>query len=152
MWHTAFWVFLALSLILAAISMVIHKPRFIDLQIVIMVIALVMSCDMLFCKQYGLYHYVNKEYKGWYSLWANFLIIPALGLIFIKFVPCSLKAVSLYILSWAVTFTLFELFITEQVGILYYTGWKVFPYSSVGYVIAFTLEYAYYRLLLKHCR
>jgi hypothetical protein len=151
MWDVPFWIFFAIALILAGISIAIHKLRFIDIQIMIMIAALTMSCDMLFCKQYNLYNYVSVEYRGWYSFWANLIIIPALGLIFIKFVPKIFKGIAVYILGWTVAFTLFELYIVEPYGILLYHGWRVFPYSTVGYILAFTWEYIYYRMLLKHC-
>jgi len=151
MWYLPFWIFFAVSLIAAGISLVIRKPRFIDIQIFLMAAALVMSCDMIFCKQYHLYHYGLEGYAGWYSFWANLFIIPALGIVFIKFVPEGLKGVLIYIAVWTIAFTWFEIFVTAPLGILHYTGWKVFPYSTIGYIIAFSLEYGYYKMLLKHC-
>ncbi|MDF2840845.1 MAG: hypothetical protein K0Q99_1617 [Clostridia bacterium] len=150
MWYIPFWIFLVTSLMLAGISVIIKKFRFVDIQIIIMVIALTMSCDMLFCKQYDLYHYVSAEYQGWYSFWANFIIIPSLGVVFIKFIPKSLKGVAVYIVVWTIVFTLFEIYIASPTGILVYNKWLVFPYSTIGYILAFTLVYAYSRILLKH--
>ncbi|OGO78140.1 MAG: hypothetical protein A2Y23_11360 [Clostridiales bacterium GWB2_37_7] len=151
MWYVPFWIFLATSLILAGAAIAIRKLRFIDIQIMIMIVALAMSCDMLFCKQYRLYNYVSVEYRGWYSFWANLIIIPALGLVFIKFAPKSLKGVTVYIALWAIMFTLFEIFIAEPFGILFYPKWKVFPYSTIGYVLALFGVYIYSRILLKYC-
>ena len=152
MWYIPFWILFGTALILAGVSVAIRKLRFIDIQIMIMVTALAMSSDMLFCKQYKLYSYVNVEYKGWYSFWANLIIIPALGLVFIKFVPKSFKGVAAYIAVWAVIFTLFEIFVAKPYGILLYPGWRIFPYSTIGFVLAFTGEYVYYRILSKYCR
>jgi hypothetical protein len=149
-WYAPFWIFLASALLLAGISVAIRKLRFIDVQIMIMIVALVMSCDMLFCKQYNLYNYVSAEYKGWYSFWANFIIIPALGLVLIKFVPRSIKGVAVYIAAWTVAITLLEIYVLDPLGIVQYSKWKVFPYSTIGYVLAFSLEYLYYRILLKY--
>lgn len=150
MWHGPFWIFLAISLLLAGLSLAIRKPRFIDIQLFIMIIAFAMSCDMLFCKQLELYNYVSVEYKGWYSFWANFIIVPSLGIVFIKFAPNNLKGISLYIILWAIAFTLFELYVAAPTGILHYPKWKVFPYSTVGYILSFIMEYLYYKLLIKH--
>jgi hypothetical protein len=152
MWYIPFWIYFVTTLILAGIAVAIRKLEFADVQLFIMMAALTMSCDMLFCKQYKLYHYVSSEYKGWYSFWANLITIPALGLVFIKFVPKSIKGVAAYIIGWMVAATLFEIFIAEPLGILYYPKWKVVPYSCFGYIIAFTVEYLYYRILLKHCK
>jgi len=152
MWDIRFLIFFILVLILAGVSAAIRKLRFIDVQIMIMIAALTMSCDMLFCKQYHLYYYVSSEYKGWYSFWANLIIIPALGLVFIKFVPKTVKEVAVYIAAWTVISTLFEILIAKPFGILVYSGWRIIPYSVIGYIFAFTWEYVYYRILLKHCK
>lgn len=152
MWYMPFWIFFAATLMVAGVSAAIRKLRFIDVQIMIMVVALAMSCDMLFCKQYKLYSYVNVEYKGWYSFWANLFIIPAWGLVFIKLVPKSLKEVAAYIAVWTVISMLFEIYIAKPFGILLYPEWRIFPYSTIGYILAFTIEYVYFRILLKYCR
>jgi hypothetical protein len=149
-WDIHFWIFFVTVLIVAGVSAAIRKLRFIDVQIMIMIAALTMACDMLFCKQYHLYNYVSTEYKGWYSFWANLIIIPALGLVFIKFIPKTLKGVSAYIAVWTVLSTSFEILIAKPFGILVYLRWRIIPYSVIGYIFAFTWEYAYYRILLRY--
>ncbi|MDF2893038.1 MAG: hypothetical protein K0R80_3405 [Clostridia bacterium] len=150
MWDSRFWIFFILVLILAGVSAAIRKLRFIDVQIMIMIAALTMSCDMLFCKQYHLYNYVSTEYKGWYSFWANLIIIPALGLVFIKFIPKTLKGVAAYIAVWTALSTTFEILIAKPLGILIYSRWRIIPYSVIGYILVFTWEYAYYRILVRY--
>lgn len=151
-WYFPFWVLLLITLLIAGVTIAIRKLNFIDIQIMIMTVALTMSCDMLFCKQFKLYHYVSIEYRGWYSFWANLIIIPALGLVFIKFVPKSYKWVCAYIATWAVMGTLFETFISKPLGILVYSKWRIFPFSTIGYILVLTVLYVYYRILLKHRR
>lgn len=152
LWYAPFWTLFTVALILAGISAATRKLRFVDIQIIMVIIALAMSCDMLFCKQYELYHYVNREYKGWYSFWANLVIVPSLGLVFIKFVPKSLLGATAYIAAWTVASTLFELFVTKPLGILVYSGWNIFPHSTIGYILTFTFVNFYYKKLLKHCK
>ena len=151
MWNIHFWTFFATILILEGVVVAVHKLRFIDVQIMIMIAALAMSCDMLFCKQYKLYSFVSVEYKGWYSFWANLFILPAWGLAFIKFVPKSIKGVAMHIAVWTVISTMFELFIAKPLGIVLYVRWRIIPYSPIGYILVLTFVYVYYRILLKHC-
>lgn len=154
MFYIPFWIFFAASVILAGATISIRKLKFIDIQVMIMVAAVSMSCDMIFCKQLKLYHYVDMtlKYIGWYSFWANLIICPAIGLAFIKFIPSRTKIVALYIVIWSVMLTLLELFILKPYGILHYPSWRIIPWSTIGYVITLIWEYVYYRLLLKYYR
>lgn len=150
MWNIRFWIFFAIVLILAGVVISIRKLRFIDVEVMIMIAALVMSCDMLFCKQFHLYTYISIEYKGWYSFWVNLFTIPLLGLIFIKFIPKNIKRVVVYIIIWAMIGTAFELFIAKPLGIVIYPKWNILLYSPMGYILVFSWVYIYYRILLKH--
>ena len=123
MFFIPFWVFLVVVVILAGATICLRKLRFIDIQIFIFVIAVSMSCDMIFCKHLELYHYVYPTLKGWYSFWANLVAVPALGLIFIKFIPTKKERVILYIVTFSAAFTLLEVFILKPFGILYTDGW-----------------------------
>jgi len=152
MFYIPFWLYLIITVILAGFTISVRKLRFIDIQIIIMVIAVSMSCDMLLCKQFGLYNYVSEEYRGWYSFWANFVACPAFGLIFAKFIPSRRERAVLYIIMWVAFFTLFEAFILIPYGILYNHGWHTIPDSLIGYILALTLEYTYFRLLVKRER
>ncbi len=137
--------------VLAGITVYFRKFTFVDLQLIIMIIAVSMCCDMLFCKQYKLYHYVDltMKYVGWYSFWANAIAVPAIGLIFIKYLPLSIKRVWLYMLAWTTVFTLLELFILKPSGILYTPVWHTIPWSPIGYFLALALEYIYFLQLKK---
>lgn len=150
MWYMPFWIFLAITVALACISAAVRGFTFLDTQLMIMIVALAMSCDMLFCKQFHMYAYVSQDFRGWYSFWANMVIVPSLGLVFIKFAPKSTKGVALYIAVWSITFTWFEIFIAEPYGIISYPTWRVFPYSTIGYVITLGWAYFYYQLLKRY--
>ena len=151
MFYVPFWIYMGITVLLAGITIYLRKFTFIDLQVIIMIIAVSMCCDMLFCKQYKLYHYVDMtmKYVGWYSFWANVIAVPALGYIFIKFLPSSKKRVWFYMLAWAVAFTLLEIFILKPSGILHTSSWHTMPWSPIGYFLALVLEYIYFLQLKK---
>ncbi len=152
MFYLPFWIFILISAVLAISAFCLHKPGFIDVQIIIMVIAVSMSLDMLFCKHLCLYHYVDIKYRGWYSFWANSIAAPSLAVIFIKFIPKGKIKIALYIFIWSICCTLLELFILKPLGIIEYLLWKPFPHSTIGYIVALTWEYAYFRILQKHVK
>ena len=141
--------FIAATIVLAGAAVSVRKPRFTDLQVVIMVIALAMSCDMIFCKQLKMYHYVDMslKYIGWYSFWANFIAAPALGLVFIKFIPSKVIRITFYILIWSIVLTFLESYVLKPLGILYTPVWRTVPWSLIGYFIVLVLESAYFRIL-----
>lgn len=150
MWDIRFWTLFAIVVCIAIVVIIFRKLRFIDIQIMILVAAISMSCDMLFCKQYNMYRYISADYRGWYSFWANLIIIPVWGFVFIKFVPKSNKGASTYIIVYTIISTLIELFVIKPSGIVIYQTWQIVPFSIVGYFLVLTLTYAYYRIMLKH--
>lgn len=150
MFHKPFWTFLLISVLLALYAFRARKFKLIDVQVIFMVIAVSMSLDMLLCKQYNLYNYVNETNKGWYSFWANFVMVPSLAIVYIKFIPSRPGKLSLYILLWSIGCTLLELFVLKPAEIIFYHGWNPFPHSFIGYVVVLIWECVYYRLLEKH--
>lgn len=142
-----FWILIICSFMLALIAMIIRKPNFIDILIIIMVIAVSMSLDMLFCKQFELYYYVDINNRGWYSFWANFVMTPAFAIAFIKFIPIGKRRIAIYIIMFSVACTLIEMFIIMPAGIVIYNEWKPFPHSTIGYIIVLTWEVIYYKIL-----
>jgi hypothetical protein len=149
MWDTRFWILFIVVLLIAVIVAVVRKLRFIDIQLMTMIATIVLACDMLFCKQFKLYSYISIEYKGWYSFWANLLMIPALGLIFVKLAPKNIIRVILYIAVWVVASAMFEIFIAKPLGIVLYPKWRIIPYSPIGYSLLLTWIYIYYGILLN---
>ena len=149
MFYIPFWIYIAVVVAFAWAAIKVRKIRFIDIQVMIIVLAVSMSCDMLFCKQFGLYHYVSVEYRGWYSFWANLVACPALGLIYIKFLPSKFKGIALYIIAWSISFTIIELYILKPNGILETSAWRTIPWSPIGFVLALALETIYYKFLVK---
>lgn len=151
MWDIRFWTLFALVVITTGVILAIKKVRFIDVQLMLMISALALACDMLFCKQFDLYHYISNDYQGWYSFWANLFIVPAWGLLFIKFAPKSNIGIAFYTVVWAAASTFFELYIVKPIGIILYHGWSIIPHSAIGFLLVLTWTYVYYRLMLRYC-
>lgn len=149
MFYMPFWTFVFGTVILAVIAAIIRKADFIDMQVMIMSIAVAMSCDMILCKQFKLYHYVDMSMKniGWYSFWLNILVVPAIAFIFIKFLPAKKKNLTIYILIWTLCLTVFEICVLKPSGILHTPRWQTIPWSLISYFLALSLEYFYFSLL-----
>ena len=152
MWYAPFWIFFSVIAISTLIILAIRRPRFVDFQVYIMVWALTMSLDMLFCKELRLYSYVNILHKGWYSLWANSVILPCWGLLFSMFRSKTTKAAVFYIAGWTIASTMAELFIVQPLGIVIYPVWRIIPYSLLGYIPVLTLIYIYSKYLEKRIK
>ena len=134
-------------LVMALVAISIHEFTFIDGLVIVMVMALSMASDMLFCKQFSMYHIVSVQYRGWYSFWSGILVFPSLAISFLKFAPKSKYAVALYIAFCTFALTAFEIFIVVPFKISLYHGWKIIPWSPIAYLLAFTLIYIYHKYL-----
>lgn len=149
MFYVPFWTMVAVFISMAVAAAAIHKMTFVDSLVIVMVIALSMSSDMLFCKQFSMYYIVSQQYKGWYSFWSGLLVFPSLAIAFIKFAPRSRYAVALYVAVWSFSLTLFELLIVVPYKISVYPKWRIIPWSPIVYLLAFTLIYVYHKFLEK---
>lgn len=149
MFYVPFWTMVAVFLVMALIGVAKHKLTFIDSLVIVMVIALSMSSDMLFCKQFDLYYIVSQENRAWYSFWSCIFVFPSLAIAFLKFAPRSRYAVMLYVAFWSFALTLFEIFIVVPYRISMYPKWQIIPWSPIVYLLAFTLIYVYHQYLEK---
>lgn len=152
MFYIPFWALIAVFLGLALIVIKIKGFTFIDFQLVIMIIAVSFFLDMVFCKWLSFYSYVvTNELKAFYSLIFCVFAYPALGIVFIKFIPSSKTKIALYILANAAVLTLVEIFVMP-LEIVIYDKWRIIPYSPLIYVLCYIWTYQYYRVLKKFIR
>lgn len=150
MFYAPFWIMIAVFVIMAIVTIIIRGFSFIDLQVIVMIIAISLFFDMIFCKWLEYYSYVvTYQLKAFYSLIFCVIGYPAIGLIFLKFLPSSRKGVILSIVLWATALTLTELFFAKPFGIVHYVKWNIIPDSPIVYIICFVWEYGYYIILKK---
>lgn len=141
---------MAVFVVFALIVIRIKGFTFIDLQLVVMIIAVSFYFDMIFCKWLNYYAYVvNHDLKAFYSLVFCVIGYPALGIIFIKMIPSSKGKIILYILGNSAALTILEL-LTVPLGIVLYDKWRIIPYSPLIYVLSYTWTYYYYQILKQY--
>lgn len=147
--YLPFWVLLFTIVGIAGVTIKFLKLNFIDIQVIIMIAALGFAADMLLCKQFDQYYFVFQEFRGWYSFWACLFMNPALGYIYIKFLPKQKGFLPFYIGIWTTALALVEIYIAKPYGIVHYPGWKIIPWSLILYTLTFVWEYIYYNWLKK---
>lgn len=150
MFYTPFWIMMAMFVMMAVVAIAIRGFHFIDLQVLIAVVAVSLFFDMIFCKWLEYYSYVvTDQLKAFYSLIFCVIGYPAIGITFLKFVPSSWGRITLYIAVWSAVLTLIEIFFAKPYGIVTYAKWNIIPDSPIIYVISFAWEYGYYKILEK---
>ena len=121
-----FWILMAIFIIIAIIAIIIRGFDFLDIQIIVAIIAVSFFFDMIFCKWLEYYSYViTDQTKAFYSLIFCIIGYPAIGIIFIKFIPSSMIRIALYITMWSVALTLAELLFAEPYGVVLYSKWRI---------------------------
>lgn len=149
MFYAPFWILIAIFAAMAMLAIIIRGFRFIDLQVLIAVVAVSLFFDMIFCKWLEYYSYVvTYQLKAFYSLIFCVIGYPAIGITFLKFLPSSRKGVVLYIVICSAALTLIEI-IAKPLGIVTYVKWHIILYSPIIYFISFAWEYGYYKILEK---
>ena len=152
MFYLPFWLMMAAFAVLALISIKIKGFTIIDYHLIVMIIAVSFFFDMVFCKWLGYYSYVvTYDLKAFYSLIFCIIGYPALGIIFIKFVPSTKIKLALYILANTAALTILEI-IVQPFNIIIYNKWRVLPYSPLIYALCYIWTHHYYQVLKKSFR
>jgi hypothetical protein len=150
MFNPPFWILIAVMAGMALVAVRLRGFSFIDSQVVIASLAVALFFDMVFCKWLQYYAYVvTTPLKAFYSLIFCVIGYPAIGLVFIKFLPTTRKGVALSIAIWSAVLTLTEIFIAKPYGIVIYNQWNILPDSPIIYVISLTWEYGYFKVLQR---
>lgn len=149
MGNIAFWVLLTITLAITAIIIKIRKYRLMDFIMAITLVGASAIIDKLLSSQFHLYYYVDYDNKLIYSAIYDLLIYPCYGAMFSVFMPRSrkYKSAGYYILSWTMFLTFLEAIVIYPFHIVIYTGWWIFPYSPIFYVVGLTITYIYYQLV-----
>lgn len=150
MFYAPFWILMSAFAIMAIVTIIIKGFHFVDFLTLVMVVAVSLIFDMIFCKWLQYYSYVvTTTLKAFYSLMFCLIGYPAIGITFLKFLPSSRRKIALYIAFWITLLTLIEIYFTRPYGIVIYPKWHIIPYSPIIYLISLTWEYGYYKILHK---
>lgn len=147
--NIAFLILLIITLIVTAITMKMKRYKLMDFIMTISLVGISAIIDKLFSSQFQLYYYVDYDNKLIYSAIYDLLIYPCYGAMFSFLMPKnrSYKSAVYYILSWTIFLTFLEAIVVYPFHIVNYTGWWIFPYSPIFYVIGLTITYIYYQLV-----
>ncbi|KGK85987.1 hypothetical protein [Clostridium sp. HMP27] len=147
--NIAFWLLLTITLAITAIIIKIRKYKLMDFIMAISLVGASAIIDKLLSSQFQLYYYVDYDNKLIYSSIYDLLIYPCYGIMFSVFMPGSrkYKSAAYYILSWTVFLTFVEAIVVYPFHIVIYTGWWIFPYSPIFYVVGLTITYIYYQIV-----
>ncbi len=150
MFYIPFWVLMAFFAVCALVSIKLRGFTFADFQLIVMIVAVSLIIDMVLCKWLDYYSYVTfDKMKAFYSLIFCVIGYPAIGLIFIKFLPSSGVKVVFYILVSSAVLTVIEILVAPF-EIILYEKWVIVPWSPLIYILSYTWIYGYYRVLGRY--
>ena len=96
----------------------------------------------------GLYYYIYKENSLFYILVAAVLLYPVIDVIYTFFLPERAYPAILYTTAWIACMLVFE-FASLYTRTVVLTGWKVFPWSIITYIVTFAWINLLYRSLKR---
>lgn len=147
--NIAFWILLIITLIITAVTIKIKKYKLMDFIMTISLVGISAIIDKLLSGQLQLYYYVDYENRLIYSALYDLLIYPCYGAMFSILMPRNrrYKSAVYYILRWTAFLTFLEAIVVYPFHIVIYTGWWIFPYSPIFYVVGITITYIYYQVV-----
>lgn len=125
-----------------------RPPSLRHLMVVIAAIGYSLLFETSLGEYAGLYYYIDKENSLFYIILAAVLLYPVIDVIYTFFLPERAYPAIFYTTAWTACMLIFELasFSTHTVVL---TGWKVFPWSIITYMVTFAWINLLFRSLKK---
>jgi hypothetical protein len=134
----------AVFLVLARFKRITTESLFVGVLTVIYSLVF----DIVFGEYFNLYYYISPKYSVLYILLAAVLVYPPLNIIYTLFLPGRRNLILAYTLVWIAFMMAFEL-LSFRTGTIVLTGWKVFPWSIVTYIVTYLWVYNSYVFFSK---
>ena len=150
--HTFFWISAAVSVLLLAITALLKGTNLPIWITGIATIAYSMVYDITFGDRLGLYYYITPEESTLYILLGALFIYTPLNIVYVVFLPESLRKILIYTAIWIAAMILFE-YANLLTRSIVFTGWRPIPWSIVTYAVTYTWIILFYKYLQRFpCR
>lgn len=136
----SYWFFFISLIIIWIIFITViyfRRPKTGHLAVAILTIIYSLAFDIIFGEQLKLYHYISKQESSLYLLLSGIFLYPLLHIIYLVFLPAK-KQIPVYTMLWIAAMLFFE-YLSIKTGTIVLTGWRVFPWSIITYVITYLL-------------
>lgn len=104
--------------------------------------------EILLGEYFDLYYYIRENQSILYILLAGIFVYPILNIIYTLFLPKKIKPILIYTGLWIIAMLIFE-YLSLLTKTVVFTGWKIFPWSPLTYVLTYLWVYLFYRYLEK---
>lgn len=144
--YSFFYGFIAILWLIFSICIYFKPVKLANIIIGITTIAYSILYEMLLGEYFSLYYYIQPEKSILYIILAGVLIYPILNIIYTLFLPKKIKPVLIYTGLWIIVILIFE-YATLFTKTIVFTGWIIFPWSIITYIITYLWIYLFYRYL-----
>ncbi|PRX33581.1 hypothetical protein BX659_103108 [Orenia metallireducens] len=104
--------------------------------------------EILLGEYFDLYYYIKNNQSILYILLAGIFVYPILNIIYTLFLPKKIKPILIYTGLWIIAMLIFE-YLSLLTKTVVFTGWRMFPWSPLTYVLTYLWVYLFYRYLEK---
>ena len=100
-----------------------------------------MLSDSTFGNVFKLFYYINPQTSNIYMIIAAIFLYPLLNMLYTMFLPEGRRII--YTIYWIIGLLIFE-YLSLLTKTVVFTGWKMFPWSIVLYVVSYLWIYYLY--------
>lgn len=111
-------------------------------------IAYSLAYDIFFGSILRLYYYIDPAVSIQYTLIGGIFLYPVLNMIYTLSLPTGLRKLFIYTMAWIALMVGFE-YASLAFKTIVFTGWRIFPWSYITYIVTYTWIYFLNRLLVK---
>lgn len=147
-----FLIYLSVAIFLIALLYMARKRKFGVPHVTTALASSVysLSYESILGEYLGLYHYISREVSIPYMVVSGVLIYPVLNLIYLAYIPKGRPVkILLYAAFWIIAMHIYEM-AAIAAGTIVLTGWGVFPWSTITYIVTYAWMTALYFCLRKH--
>ncbi len=146
--YTFFYLSAVIIPILFIICCFFRKPVVSNILIGLVSIGYSLINDIILGDRLKLFHYIIREHSTLYMVLAAITIYAPLNITYTMFLPQKLRPSIIYTGFWIIALLIFEI-LSLLTKTIVFTGWKMFPWSIVLYIVSYLWIYSLYRFLQR---
>lgn len=143
-----YYISVLITIFLAIVLRVFKKPLLPKIIIGITTVAVSMVFDTLMGSILGLFYYISPHESLIYSILSAIFLYSLLNIMYVSFLPQNIREDIIYTIFWIAGLLLFE-YLSVIANTIVYTGWSMFPWSVILYIVSYAWISLFYKYLLR---
>jgi hypothetical protein len=146
--YSFYYISLIVILIIFLVCTKFRKVTLSNIIIGLVTIGYSLISDIITGDRLKLFHYISPRVSTLYMIISAVFLYSLLNILYTMFLPRTNLSALLYTAIWVIGLLIFE-GLSVKTGTVVFTGWRMFPWSVMLYLVTYLWIYYFYRYLKR---